>query len=172
MIKYFKEDLAREFEMKDLGLMHYFLGMEVWKEDEELFVSHGKYANEILKKFHIKSSKPMETPLVGKWRKEDATVDWAGNPSDRKSTSGGIFTVGLATISWYNGKQRSVALSSTKSEYMVASQAACEAIWARKILVGLFGQQMDAIVIYCDNQSCIKLYDSRVFHDRFKHIDI
>ena len=30
LIKYCKEDLAREFEMKDLGLMHYFLGMEVW----------------------------------------------------------------------------------------------------------------------------------------------
>jgi len=26
----YKEDLAREFEMKDMGLMHYFLGMEVW----------------------------------------------------------------------------------------------------------------------------------------------
>ena len=25
-----KEELAREFEMKDMGLMHYFLGMEVW----------------------------------------------------------------------------------------------------------------------------------------------
>ena len=25
-----KEDLAREFEMKDMGLMHYFLGLEVW----------------------------------------------------------------------------------------------------------------------------------------------
>ena len=25
-----KRDLAKEFEMKDLGLMHYFLSMEVW----------------------------------------------------------------------------------------------------------------------------------------------
>ena len=40
-----KEDLAREFEMKDMGLMHYFLGMEVWQKDGELFVSQGKYAN-------------------------------------------------------------------------------------------------------------------------------
>ena len=39
IIKSFTEDLAREFEMKDLTLMHYFLGMEVWQGDEELFVS-------------------------------------------------------------------------------------------------------------------------------------
>jgi len=31
LFKYYNEDLAREFEMKDMGLMHYFLGMEVWK---------------------------------------------------------------------------------------------------------------------------------------------
>ena len=42
----------------------------------------------------------------------------------------------------------------------------------RKILVGLFGQRMDPTVIYCDNQSCIKLSENLVFHDRSKHIDI
>jgi len=65
LIKSCKEDLAREFKMKDLGLMHYFMSMEVWQGDWELFVSQGKYANEILKRFHMKSSKPMETPLAG-----------------------------------------------------------------------------------------------------------
>ena len=55
---------------------------------------------------------------------------------------------------------------------MAASQVACEAIWMRKILVGLFGQMMDPTVIYCDNQSCIKLSENPVFHDRSKHIDI
>jgi len=59
--------------MKDLRLIHYFLGMEVWQGDEELFVSQCKYANKILKKFHIESSEPMETPQIGNWRKEDAT---------------------------------------------------------------------------------------------------
>eukprot|EP00253_Pinus_taeda_P034449 PITA_34449 len=71
--RYCKEDLAREFEMKDMGLMHYFLIFEVWKGDEELFVSQGKYANEILQRFCMDSCKPMETPIVTNWRKEDAT---------------------------------------------------------------------------------------------------
>eukprot|EP00253_Pinus_taeda_P031677 PITA_31677 len=69
----FKEDHAREFEMKDMDLMHYFLGMEVWQKDGELFVSQGKSANEILRRFHMEKCKPMQTPLAGKWRKENAT---------------------------------------------------------------------------------------------------
>ena len=34
LVKSYKEDLEREVEMKDLGPMHYFLGMEVWQGDE------------------------------------------------------------------------------------------------------------------------------------------
>ena len=34
-----KRELASEFEMKDLGLMHYFLGLEVWKNPGEIFFS-------------------------------------------------------------------------------------------------------------------------------------
>ena len=60
--------------MKDMGLIHYFLGLEVWQGDRELFVSQGKYANEILNKFRMESRKPMDTPLAGSWRKLDATL--------------------------------------------------------------------------------------------------
>jgi len=56
--------------MEDLGLMHYSLGMEVWQGDEEIFVSQGKYANKIFKRFHMVRSKPMETPLAGNCRKQ------------------------------------------------------------------------------------------------------
>ena len=55
---------------------------------------------------------------------------------------------------------------------MAASLAACEAIWMRKILVGLFGSHLEPTVIYCDNHNCIKLSVNPVFHDRSKHIDI
>ena len=99
-------------------------------------------------------------------------ADWAGSPTDRKSTSGGIFSIGSMTVSWYSKKQRSVALNSMEEEYMVAIQAACEAIWMRKILVGLFSSHLDPTVIHCDNQSCIKISIDLVFHDISKHIDI
>jgi len=55
---------------------------------------------------------------------------------------------------------------------MARSQVACESILLWKILVGLFGQYMDSTMIYCNNQSCIKLYENIVFHDQSKHIDI
>eukprot|EP00253_Pinus_taeda_P022318 PITA_22318 len=96
--------------------------------------------------------------------------DWAGSPTDQKSISGGIFNLVSAAVSSYNRKKRSVALSSVEVEYMAASQTACEAIWMKKILVGLFDQRMDPTVIYCDNQSCIKLCKNLVFHDKSKHI--
>jgi hypothetical protein len=65
-----------------------------------------------------------------------------------------------------------VALSSAEAEYMAASLAACEALWLRKLFLGLFGKELEATVIHCDNQSCIRLSENPVFHDRSKHIDI
>ena len=50
--------------MKDLGLMHYFLGLEVWKRDGCFFIRHGKYAIEILKGFRMEDCKPMAIALV------------------------------------------------------------------------------------------------------------
>jgi len=38
-----KKKLAEEFEMKDLGLMHYFLGLGVWQSLEGIFLNQGKY---------------------------------------------------------------------------------------------------------------------------------
>ena len=50
-----KKKLAEKFEMKDLGLMHYFLGMEVWQSSEGIFLNQGKYVVEILKRLRMQS---------------------------------------------------------------------------------------------------------------------
>ena len=49
--------------MKDLGLMHYFLRMEVWQIPEGIFLNQGKYAVEILKRFDMLGCKAMATPM-------------------------------------------------------------------------------------------------------------
>jgi hypothetical protein len=49
--------------MKDLGLMHYFLGLEVWQSPEKIFLNQGKYAIEILKRFDMLECKSMDTPM-------------------------------------------------------------------------------------------------------------
>jgi hypothetical protein len=49
--------------MKDLGPMHYFLGLEVWQSPENIFLNQGKYAVEILKRFDMLECKSMNTPM-------------------------------------------------------------------------------------------------------------
>ena len=46
-----KSKLATKFEMKDLGMMHYFLGMELWQNGDGIFLKKGKYVVETLKRF-------------------------------------------------------------------------------------------------------------------------
>jgi hypothetical protein len=46
-----KKQLASEFDMKDLGLMYYYLRLEVQKKRGEVFLGQGKYATKILQKF-------------------------------------------------------------------------------------------------------------------------
>ena len=99
-------------------------------------------------------------------------ADWAGSISDRKSTSGGCYSLGSAMISWFSRKQSSVALSTAEAEYIAACSASCEAIWLRKLMSRLFNLELDTTVILCDNQSCIKMTENPVFHDRSKHIEI
>jgi hypothetical protein len=246
-----KKRLTLEFEMKNLGLMHYFLGLEVWQSPDRIFLNQGKYAVEILKRFDMLKCKSMNTPMetklkllvdtsseliddtlykqiigllmyltntkpniyffmntlsqflveprhvhlvVAKYvmRYLKGTLDcglsydgdrdftlsgytdsnWVGSVSDRKSTSRSCFSVGSAMISWQSRKQSSIALSATEAEYIVACSTNCEAIWLRKLLTDLFDLEMEATTILCDNQSCIKMTENHVFHDKSKHIEI
>ena len=98
--------------------------------------------------------------------------NWAGSVADRKSTSECCFSLGLAAVSWFSRKHKSVALSSVEAEYMAASQASYEVLWLRKLLVDLFDQELRPTMIYYDNQSCIQRYENPVFHDLSKHIEI
>jgi hypothetical protein len=91
-------------------------------------------------------------------------VDWAGTISDRRSTSGFMFSFGSAAITWSSKKQLTVALLSIEAEYRGGAMAACEVAWLRKLL-GDLGLHVDRqVVIYCDNLSNIQLVRNLVFH--------
>nr|GEX45323.1 zinc finger, CCHC-type [Tanacetum cinerariifolium] len=69
-------------------------------------------------------------------------------------------------------KQPTVALSSCKSEFMVATGAACQALWLKRLLSELTGCEEKRITLKVDNISAIALVRNPVFHGRSKHIDI
>jgi hypothetical protein len=231
-----KKELASEFDMKDLGLMHHYLGLEVWQKRCEIFLGQGKYVVKILQKFGMMDCKSMATPMVtdmtklrdfvsdpvdsSMYRKLIGSLmylvntrpdirfvvntltyfrveprhehwivakhilrylrgtlnyglkyvsnndiqlhgftnsDWTGSANDKKSTSGVCLSLGSAMISWVSRKQNFVALNTAKAEYIAACDACTEAVWLCKLVSGLFDQVLDSIVIYCDNQSCVKL---------------
>jgi hypothetical protein len=101
-----------------------------------------------------------------------ADADWEGSVVDRKSTFGCFFSLGFSMISWCSRKKNFVALTIAKAEYIALSVAIYEGMWLHKILTDLFDHEMDPTTIHCDNQSCVKLSENHVFHDRSKHIEI
>jgi hypothetical protein len=101
--------------------------------------------------------------------------DWAGDYDTRKSTSGFIFGVGSAVISWSSKLQPTVALSTCEAEYIGQTNATKEAIWLRRLLNEIrpeTANEPQATIIYCDNQGAIALAKNPQFHARTKHIDI
>ena len=63
MFNEFKEVMTKEFEMTDMGLMEYYLGIEVKQQKDGIFISQKSYAKEILKKFKMENCKPISTPM-------------------------------------------------------------------------------------------------------------
>ncbi|KAG6521833.1 hypothetical protein ZIOFF_018966 [Zingiber officinale] len=119
------------------------------------------------RKLGIKYVKEKENKLVGY-----TDSDWAGSLDDRKSTSGYIFCLGSKIISWVSKKQKTVSLSSAEAEYIAATDAACEAVWLRRILSDVEQKQEAPITIFCDNNSTIAMTKNPVFHARTKHIEL
>jgi hypothetical protein len=101
-----------------------------------------------------------------------AYVDYAGSPVDCKSTSRYCFGLGSAMISWSRWKHGSITQSTTKAEYIAASDASKEEVWLRKLVSRLFGDNVEMMVVHYDNQSSIKLTENPIFHDRLKNIDM
>jgi len=63
LIKRFKNEMEKIFEMIDLGVMKYFLGMEVLQSNDGIFICQQKYISDILNRFKMQDCKPVSTPI-------------------------------------------------------------------------------------------------------------
>jgi len=99
-------------------------------------------------------------------------ADWAGELNDRKSTSGFVFKLSGAAISWRSKKQSCVALSTVKAEYIALASAAQESVWLQELLSSIKEPRVKPATIFEDNKSAICLAKNLQYHSRAKHIDI
>nr|XP_028960004.1 uncharacterized protein LOC108174058 [Malus domestica] len=242
--------LIEEFDMKDLGQLNYFLGLQISYTSGGLFVSQTKYINELVAKVDLQDCKPYATPclpyhrlltddgkpyhnpeqyrsIVGalqyltftrpdiafsvnqacqfmhnpmeshviavkriiRYLKGSSSLgiqftpgslhlqsysdaDWAGDPNDRRSTSGFVIFLGSNPISWSSKKQHIVSRFSTEAEYRALAITAAELAWIRQLFCDLHISLSNPPLIYCDNISAIALSTNPVFHARSKHIEI
>jgi hypothetical protein len=74
--------------------------------------------------------------------------------------------------SWKSREQFNIAPRKEEEEYIVACSTSCEVVWLRMLLTDLFDLKMEATMILCDNQNCIKMMENLAFHDESKHIEI
>jgi len=92
LINTFKKNMKDEFEMTDLGLLNYFLGMEVNEDDSGIFLSQEKYANKLIDKFGMKESKSVRTPLTPQGKRKGVEGDDKefADPTKYRSIVGGL----------------------------------------------------------------------------------
>ncbi|KAA8550319.1 hypothetical protein F0562_002003 [Nyssa sinensis] len=196
--------LSQNFEMKDLGQLNYFLGLEVTSGSDGYYLSQANliyltvtrpdisYAVHLVSQF---MSAPRSTHYAAVLRilryvkgtlfhglhfsscsslelHSYSDADWAGDPTDHRSTTGYCFLLGTSLISWRSKKQTVVARSSTEAEYRALADTTAELLWLRWLLTDMGASQLTSSPLYCDNRSAIQIAHNDVFHERTKHIEI
>jgi hypothetical protein len=95
-----------------------------------------------------------------------------GNCLDtRRSFSGYIFQLGNTTISWRCRKQRSVATSTCKAEYMALAMTTKHHLWLKCRLQELLKEDIPT-ALFCDSNAAIDVAYNPKLNDRSKHIDV
>ncbi|RVW42256.1 Retrovirus-related Pol polyprotein from transposon TNT 1-94 [Vitis vinifera] len=132
-----KKQLSKQFAMKDLGAAKQILGMRIIRDKANgtLKLSQLDHVKKVLSRFNINEAKPVSTPLGASLKLQGyVDVDFASDNYSRKSTTGFVFTLGGIAISWASNLQKIVTLSTTKDEYVAATEAGKEMIWLHGFL--------------------------------------
>nr|GEY13317.1 hypothetical protein [Tanacetum cinerariifolium] len=174
----FAKIMCSKFKMSMMGKISFFLGLQISQSPRGIFINQSKYALESLNKYDFESCDPVDTPMVEKSKLDEdkegkaidlshyrafADADYAGCQDTCRSTSGSLKFLGDRLISWSSKRQKSVAISSTKAEYIALSGWCALILWMRSQLTD-YGLGFNKIPMYCDNNSAITLCYNNVQH--------
>ncbi|GAA0156439.1 transmembrane signal receptor [Lithospermum erythrorhizon] len=190
----FKDYLSSCFHMKDLGVLKYFLGIEVARSSEGIYLCQRKYVLDIIAEYGLLGERPAGFPMEPNHKLGESTstllenvpVEAETRPlgcsspsgalskefSGSRSITGWLVFLGGSPISWKTKKQKTVSLSSSEAEYRSLTALTCELKWLKGLLMGLGVSSIDAVPVYCDSQSALHLAHNPVFHERSKHIEV
>ncbi|GJW13119.1 retrovirus-related pol polyprotein from transposon TNT 1-94 [Tanacetum coccineum] len=185
-IELLKAELSHRFAMKDLGLLHYFLGIEVVSSPKVYLLSQFKYIVDLFDRARMTYNKIVDIPLDGKYT---PTGDPLLDPSLYRTIVGSLVYltvtrpyisyvvhivsqfVGAPTIvHWAVVLQ--IIRSSTEAEYRVMVVTTSEIVWLRWLLADMGVHITSPTPLYCDNRSAIQIACNTGFHERTKHIEI
>ncbi|KAL6321217.1 hypothetical protein AAG906_016251 [Vitis piasezkii] len=93
-------------------------------------------------------------------------ADWAGNITDRKSTSGYFTFVGGKLVTWRSKKQKVVALSSAEAEFRGMAKGLCELLWLRRLLTEIGFDPDSEMKLFCDNKAAIDISHNHIYCER------
>src|SRR5262249_6607115 len=98
--------------------------------------------------------------------------NWISDSTETKSTSGYVFTLGGAAVSWKSSKQTCIARSTMESEFIALDKAAEEAEWLRNFLedIPVWPKPVTAICIHCDNMAAQARAKNSVYNGKSRHI--
>ena len=107
-IQKFINAIAERYDITDMGKLHHFVGMKInYLNSGDIWIGQPAYVRKVLKKFAGFSD-----------------ADWAGDHDDRKSTTGFVFMMSGAAISWNSKKRTCVDLLTAEVEYIALGKAA------------------------------------------------
>ncbi|GJY31754.1 ribonuclease H-like domain-containing protein [Tanacetum coccineum] len=192
-IKEFKVFLNTKFMIKDLGVLKYFLGIEIVENDLGLCMSQRKYCIELLYEYGLLAARPTDIPLPensvlsfeettnDKYLSDFTTyqklvayadADWAKRPKTRRSVTGFCVFPGKTLVSWKSKKQPTISKSFSEAEYISMSSASCEVVWLGNLLHSIGLKDLYPVELFCDNSAAIQIADNPVFHERTKHFEL